>query len=218
MTSTSVGAGRRAGQTLSGAAGTAGTQALRAAGMQLLATAGNQVVKVVVDQAVDRVDKVAGRLDAVAAGDGPRRRAAPSGTRRQRQDDAGGGPTERPVRVRVGAAFGLVVDQALRVLRLVQRLAQQLAAALARLVHRPGKDSSDRPAGRSQGVDRSASNQGTSEDERADGQGADDAGTGADEAQPPPASTRSGRRPAGRPAGRRAHVARQQPGRTRGHD
>ena len=216
MTSTSIGAGRRAGQTLAGAAGTAGTQALRAAGMQLLAAAGNQAVKVVVDQAVDRVDKVADRLNAVAAGD-DQRRAAPGETHRSRQDDADGKPAERPVRVRVGAAFGLVVDQALRVLRLVQRLAQQLAAAFARLVHRAEKDSSDRPAGRSHDVDRDESSHEDAEDERADGRGTDDAGPAAEEAQPPP-PRRARPRPTGQPASRRRQASPLRSARTRGHD
>jgi HPt (histidine-containing phosphotransfer) domain-containing protein len=211
-TMTSVGTGRRSGQTLSGAAGAAGTQALRAAGMQLLATAGNQAVKVVLDQAVDRVDKMADRLDAVAAGDG-RRRAAPSGTRDPRQDDADQPAAERPVRDRVGAAFGLVVDQALRLLRLVQRLAQQLAAALARLVRRTEEDSSDRTAGRSQDVDRAESSRGTAVDERAD-----DAGPAAEEAQPPRTSRREHRRATGQPESRRRQAAPPRSTRTRGHD
>jgi hypothetical protein len=59
------------------------------------------------------------------------------------------------VKVKVGAAFNLVMQQALRLLQLIQRLAQQLLAALARLVRRGDKNKSSAVTD-TQGVDRMA--------------------------------------------------------------
>ena len=138
MTSTSTRAGRAASGTASGAARNAGSQALRAAGRQLLATAGNQVLKVAVDRAVGKVD----------------RRGRPVGRRRLRRAQearrahrTNRKPSQRPaeqrerdsanpVKVKVGAAFNLVMQQALRLLQLIRRLAQQLLAAVSRLFRR----------------------------------------------------------------------------------
>jgi hypothetical protein len=153
--STSTRAGRAATGAVSGAAGNAGSQVLRAAGWQLLATVGNQVLKVATDRAVGKVDDVAGRLDAVASGE--RRKPSRPPTNRK--------PTERPikqddrpaspVRVKVGAAFNLVVQQAIRLLQLVQRLAQQLLAAVSQLFRRGGGDAAaDADVTENQGVDR----------------------------------------------------------------
>lgn len=155
-TSTSTSAGRAA----TGAAGSAGSQVLRAAGRQLLSTAGNQVLKVAVDRAVGKVDDVAGRLDAVASGE-RRKPSRPPTTRKptqrpMKQDDR----PASPVRVKVGAAFNLVVQQAIRLLQLVQRLAQQLLAAVSQLFRRGGDDdaaataNTDADATGTQGVDR----------------------------------------------------------------
>src|SRR5215212_8773723 len=134
MTTTSSRAGRAATGAVSGAAGNAGSQVLRAAGKQLLATAGNQVLKVAVDRAVGKVDDVAGRLDSVASGE-RRKPSRPPTSRKPAQRPAPGDDRQsgNPVRVKVGAAFNLVLQQAMRLLQLIQRLAQQLLAALSRL-------------------------------------------------------------------------------------
>jgi hypothetical protein len=139
MTPTSVRAGRRAGQTHAGNTRTADSSALRAASRQLLATAGNQVLRAAVDRAVGRVDQAADRLDAVAAGGG---RALPATPRRKpaERPDHDGQRAGRPVQVKMGAAFSLVVHQAARILQLIQRLVQQLVTALARLVRRDTAD------------------------------------------------------------------------------
>jgi len=139
MTPTSVRTGRRAGQTHAGDARTADSSALRAASRQLLATAGNQVLRAAVDRAVGRVDQAADRLDAVAAGGG---RALPATPRRKpaARPDNDGQRAGRRVQVKMGAAFSLVVHQAARILQLIQRLAQQLVAALVRLVRRDTAD------------------------------------------------------------------------------
>ena len=137
MTSTSTRTGRAATETVSGGARSAGSQALRAAGRQLVATAGNQVLKAAVDRAVGKVDDVAGRLDAVASGE-RRKPSRPPTSRKPPQRPAPEGERQsgNPVRVKVGAAFNLVLQQAMRLLQLIQRLAQQLLAALSRLFHR----------------------------------------------------------------------------------
>src|SRR3954465_14221637 len=140
MTTPSTRAGRAATGAVSGTAGNAGSQVLRAAGRQLLATAGNQVLKVAVDRAVGKVGDVGGRLDAVASGE-RRKPSRPPTTRKptQRPTEQDDRPTSA-VRVKVGAAFNLVVQQAIRLLQLVQRLAQQLLAAVSRLFRRGGDD------------------------------------------------------------------------------
>jgi hypothetical protein len=136
MTSTSIRTGRGASQTLPGGPQNAGTQAMRAAGRQLLATAGNQVLKVAVDRAVWKVDQVAARLDAVAAGGGRTPRSAPSRKPPGRPTDSGEQRPEHPMRVKMGAAFSFVMRQAMHLLQLIQRLAQQLLGALTRLLRR----------------------------------------------------------------------------------
>ena len=153
MTSTSTRAGRGAGQTHAGDTRTADSSALRAASRQLLATAGNQVLKAAVDRAVGRVDQAADRLDAVAAGGGRARRATPSRKPAERPDHGRVPEAARPGRVRMGAAFSLVVHQATRILQLIRRLVQQLLAALVRLVRR---DTADARGGRETGAAASA--------------------------------------------------------------
>src|SRR3954454_3092139 len=174
MTTTSTRAGRTATGAVSGAAGNAGSQVLRAAGRQLLATAGNQVLKVAVDRAVGKVDDVAGRLDAVASGE-RRKPSRPPTTRKptQRPTEKDDRPTSA-VRVKVGAAFNLVMQQAIRPLHLVQRLAQQLLAAVSRLFRRGGDDDAatadaDDDAATAEADDDAA----TAEADRAEGQGVD---------------------------------------------
>ena len=174
MTSTST----RAGQTNAGNTTSAGSSALRAASRQLLATAGNQVLKVAVDRAVGRVDQVADRLDAVAAGGGRARRATPSRKPAERPDHGGRG-LGRPVQVRMGAAFSLVVHQAARMLQLIRRLVQQLVTALARLVRR----------------------------DAADTQGERETGAAASAPRPPQAPPRSRPRPGTQPSSRRRRAA-----------
>lgn len=141
MTSTSIRTGRGAGHTLKSEARDAGAQVLRAASRQLLAAAGDQVLKAAVDRAVGKVDQVAGRLDAVAAGDV----AAPGRRPAERLEQGRMQRITQPVRVKVGPAFSLVVHQAMRVLQLIRRLAQQLLAALARLVRRTDRADADGP-------------------------------------------------------------------------
>ena len=136
MTSTSIRTGRDARQTLPGGTPNAGTQAMQAAGRQLLATAGNQVLKLAVDRAITKVDQVAARLDTVAAGGGRTPRSAPSRKPPARPTDSGEQRPEHPTRVKMGAAFSFVMRQAMHLLQLIQRLAQQLLAALTRLLRR----------------------------------------------------------------------------------
>ena len=137
MTSTSTRTGRAMSGTASGVARGAGSQALRAAGRQLVATAGNQVLKVAVDRAIGRVDHMAGRLDAVASGERSARTRPPDQRKpsqspaEQRERDSA-----NPVKVKMGAAFSLIMQQALRLLQLIRRLAQQLLAAASRLFTR----------------------------------------------------------------------------------
>jgi hypothetical protein len=137
MTSTSTRTGRAVSGTASGVARSAGSQALRAAGRQLVATAGNQVLKVAVDRAIGGVDHMAGRLDAVASGERsartrpPAERKPPQRPAEQRERDS-----TNPVKVKLGAAFSLIMQQALRLLHLIRRLAEQLLAAVSRLLKR----------------------------------------------------------------------------------
>ena len=154
MTSTSNRAGRGADQTHAGGTRTAEASALRAASRQLLATAGNQVLKAAVDRAVVRVDQTADRLDAVAAGEGRARRATPSRKPTDRPDQGRGPRAARAVQVKMGAAFSLVIHQAARILQLIRHLAQQIVAALTRLVRRG--DTADTRDGRNTGAAASA--------------------------------------------------------------
>jgi hypothetical protein len=153
MTSTSIRTARGGqARTDTGAA----SSALRAASRQLLATAGNEVLRAAVDRAVGRVDLAADRLDAVAAGEGRERRATTSrkpaeGPNLGRVPRAG-----RAVQVRMGAAFSLLVRQVMRIVELVRRLAQQLIAALTRLVGRAGKADSASDAAEPRRVNRTA--------------------------------------------------------------
>ena len=80
--------------------------------------------------------QVAARLDTVAAGGGRTPRSAPRRKPPARPTDSGKQRPEHPTRVKMGAAFSFVMRQALHLLQLVQRLAQQLLAALTRLLRR----------------------------------------------------------------------------------
>jgi hypothetical protein len=174
MTSTSNRAGRGADHTHAGGTRTAEASALRAASRQLLATAGNQVLRAAVDRAVVRVDQTADRLDAVAAGEGRARRATPSRKPTGRPDYDRAPRAARAVKM--GAAFSLVIHQAARILQFIRRLAQELVAALARLVRRG--DTADTRDGR-------------------------DAASAASAPRSPQAAHRSRARPATQPASRR---------------
>lgn len=207
MTSTSTRAGRATTETVSRGAQSAGSQALRAAGRQLLTTAGNQVLKAAVDRAVGGVDNVAGRLDAVVAGD-RRKPSRPPMNRKPQQRPAqeGARKSDNPVRVKVGAAFSLVMQQAMRLLQLIQRLAQQLLAALSRLFRR-GDDAASAPTPTdSPGIDRGAPRKQVHKTERVD-DGRDvkrarpAAGQPARAPQAPQAPRRQGPRPAARETG-----------------
>jgi len=136
MTSTSIRTGRGVSQTLPGGTRNAGTEAMQAAGRQLLETVGNQVLKIAVDRALLKVDQVAARLDTVAAGGGRTPRSAPSRKSPGRPTDSGEQRPEHPMRVKMGAAFSFVMRQAMHLLQLIQRLAQQLLGALTRLRRR----------------------------------------------------------------------------------
>jgi hypothetical protein len=225
MTSTSTHTGRAAGETVSAGARSAGSQALSAASRQLLATAGNQVLKAAVDRAVGKVDHVAVRLDAVASGD----RRKPSANRKPRPR-----PAEQRehrsvdlVKVRVGAAFNLVMQQALRLLQLIQRLAQQLLAALSRLVRRSDEGASTPELTEtqtdSQVLDRVAPRKQVDKTERADGRPSAErprpAGGQPARSPSPQAARREGRRPAAREAaGAPRRVAGERPVRTAQND
>jgi hypothetical protein len=82
--------------------------------------------------------RVAARLDTVAAGGGSRTpRSAPSRKPPGRSTDGGEQRPEHPTRaVKMGAAVSFVMRQARHLLQLIQRLAQQLLAALTRLRRR----------------------------------------------------------------------------------
>jgi hypothetical protein len=133
-----------AGRTVTAAPRSVGSQAVGAASRQLLATAGNQVLKAAVDRAVNRVDRTAGRLDALAAREPRQSRPRVAGTS---PDRAAGAPSERrtadTVRAKVGASLSFVAQRAMLLLQLVQRLARQLLDALRRLLHRDRADGPD---------------------------------------------------------------------------
>lgn len=196
--------------TVSSGARSAGSQAMRAAGRQLLTTAGNQVLKVAVDRAVGKVDHVAGRLDAVAAGEHRKPTSRPPTSRKSqppaRQDES---EAEHPLRVKVGVAFNLVVQQAIRLLQLVQRLARQLLDALSRLFRRGDEADADAtdeagpPDTASQGVDRMAPRKRVDKTARAgEGRQPERARPAvAQPARPAQAPRRQGPRPAAQEAG-----------------
>jgi hypothetical protein len=147
MNSTSTVAGRAAGRTGTAAPRGAASQAARAAGRQILATAGNQVLKAAVDRAVSKVDQTAGRLDEFAAREPRPSRSRVAGTSPKSAAGSGGEPGRgSAVRAKVGASFSFVAQRAMVLLQLIQRLAQQLLDALARLVHRVrGKAAQEEP-------------------------------------------------------------------------
>jgi hypothetical protein len=81
--------------------------------------------------------QVAARLDTVAAGGGSRTpRSAPSRKPPAGPADGGEQRSEHPMRVKMGAAVSFVMRQARHLLQLMQRLSQQLLAALTRLLRR----------------------------------------------------------------------------------
>jgi hypothetical protein len=220
MTSTSIRTDRGASQTLSGGTRNAGNRAMRAAGRQLLATAGNQVLKVAVDRAVGKVDQVADRLDTVAAGGGRSPRSAPTRQPPERPTGSGGQRPEHPMRVKMGAAFSFVVQQAVHLLQLIQRLAQQLLAALTRLVRRREESAPDTTSDEARGADRPAADSRIGKNGRAD-EGRD-SGEGEGAARPARTS-QAPRRPRPRsataePAGPRRRVAADRPARSGRND
>jgi hypothetical protein len=120
------------------AGGELGSHVAREAARKVMSQAGSVVLGAVVDRAVSRVDRVADRLDGVAESGGTGLREALTGRpapRRSDRKDAKG--TGTAVRVRMGAAFSLVVARAVQVLQFLQRLALQLLEALRRLARRP---------------------------------------------------------------------------------
>jgi hypothetical protein len=169
MTSTSVRAGR--GERTHSGTRSGGSPALRAAGRELLATAGNQVLKAAVDRAVGRVDHPADRLDAFAAGGGRVRPAKPTREPPERSDRGRVLGAGRAVQVKMGAAYSLLVHQMARILEFVRRLAQQLIAALARLVRRGGDGRSASPAAEPRRVDRMVPSGRTKQERRTGGRG-----------------------------------------------
>jgi hypothetical protein len=207
MTSTSTHTSRAVSRTASGLARSAGSQALRAAGRQLLATAGNQVLNAAVDRAVGKVDHVAGRLDAVAAGERSARPRPPANRKPpQRRAEQREGHSVNPVKVKMGAAFSLIMQQALRLLHLIRRLAQQLLAAVSRLVKRnDDAASSTTDVTESRRVDRMVPRDRVgkvNKAERADGRRTAERPRpfGGQPARAPHASPRQGPRPAAREA------------------
>ena len=82
------------------------------------------------------IHQVAARLDTVAAGGGRTPRSAPSRKPPARPADGGEQRPEHPTRIKMGAAVSFVMRQARHLLQLIQRLAQQLLAALTRLLRR----------------------------------------------------------------------------------
>ena len=139
-----------ASRTVSGTTRDAGSQALRAAGRQLLATAGNQVLKAAVDRAVGKVDQAAGRLDAVARG--PRPSSGPPVRKTSEPSSTSGSA----LRARVGASLHFVVQRAVLLLQLVQRLVRQLLDALARRLRRGKADETDQSGDEANVPDHSA--------------------------------------------------------------
>ena len=118
-----------------------------AVGRQILATAGNQVLKAAVDRAVNKVDRTAGRLDEFAAREPRPSRSRVAGTPPKGAAGSGGEAGRgSAVRAKVGASFSFVAQRAMVLLQLIQRLAQQLLDALARLVRRVrGGDAQEEP-------------------------------------------------------------------------
>jgi hypothetical protein len=108
------------------------------AARKAMSEAGSVVLGAVVDMAVSRVDRVADRLDGVAKSGGTGLREALTGRPAPRRSDRKDAKeTGTAVRVRVGAAFSLVVARAVALLQFLQRLALKLLEALRRLARRP---------------------------------------------------------------------------------
>ncbi|MEK6441562.1 hypothetical protein [Pseudonocardia sp. T1-2H] len=110
------------------------------AARKVMSEAGSVVLGAVVDMAVSRVDRVADRLDRVAESGGTGLREAltgrPAPLRSDRKDAGDVRKTGRAVRVRMDAAFSLVVARAVALLQFLQRLALKLLEALRRLARR----------------------------------------------------------------------------------
>jgi hypothetical protein len=83
-----------------------------------------------------RMHRVAAGLDTVAAGGGRSSRSAPSRKPSGRSTGSGEQRPEHPTRVKMGAAVSFVMRQAMHLLQLIRRLAQQLLAVLTRLLRR----------------------------------------------------------------------------------
>jgi hypothetical protein len=121
------------------AGGELGSHVAREAARKVMSHAGSVVLGAVVDKAVSRVDRVADRLDGVAESGGTGLREALTGGRPapQRSNRKDAKETRTAVRVRMGAAFSLVVARAVQLLQFLQRLALQVLEALRRLARRP---------------------------------------------------------------------------------
>jgi hypothetical protein len=119
------------------AGGELGSHVAREAARKVMSHAGSVVLGAVVDKAVSRVDRVADRLDGVAESGGTGLRKALTGRPApQRSNRKDAKETRTAVRVRMGAAFSLVVARAVQLLQFLQRLALQVLEALRRLARR----------------------------------------------------------------------------------
>jgi hypothetical protein len=129
--SDTTGGTQRAGRETTGSA-------IRGAAREVMSEVCGVALRAVVDMGVTQVGRVADRLDAVAerGGTGVREaltgRPAPARSKRMAARE-----TATVVRARVGAAFGLAVACAVRLLQFLQRLAMQMLEALRRLARRP---------------------------------------------------------------------------------
>lgn len=115
------------------AAGGAQSRVAGEVARQAMSEAGNKVLGTVVDMAIARVDRVAGRLDDFAAGGGTGLREALTGKPTQQKKPRATGTA---MRARMGAAFSLVVARATALLQFLRRLASTLLEALRRLASR----------------------------------------------------------------------------------
>ena len=206
MTTIVTSTGQRATQAVERGTQEAAVQSMRTAGRQLLTTVGDQILKVAVDRAARKVEDVADRLDAVAASGGTELRSALSRKSKTASSSETKHQSERSVRVKMGAAFSLMLHHAVGILQLIQRLAQLMLSRLARLLHRGGEDAQgqDATAGQTDGVrdDESASRVKREENDDGPALAEDDRATRRmrQSQQPrPPQSERTGAQSAPRP-------------------
>lgn len=112
--------------------------AIRGVAGEVMSAVGNAALRAVVDIGVSQVDRLAGRLDAVAERGGTGVREALTGRPSPaRSDRKPAHEAATAVRARMGATFGLVVAGAVKLLQFLQRLALRLLEALRRVVRRP---------------------------------------------------------------------------------